>query len=333
MDNKKLRILIIGLGKMGIAHACILKTLNSVDSISYIEPDVKISNIFKKLGFSGEIYRNINDIKDISIFDVLFITCPTQFHSFYIEFAINNKLPYFVEKPACLNIDDINKLLKLQNFKETRGMVGFMMRFVPTFKLLKEFISMKLLGDINIIQCSMNVSQVFSKGSGWRFKKETSGGGVVATQGIHLIDLLYWYFGMPNTVNSILSSPYSLSVEDTASLLFNYGKFGITANISWSSHEKRLLQTIINIEGEHGSVSVDDDNIELFLTRDINKYKKGWTVINKYEISELSHFDIGAPAYSLQDKFFIDSLSNLNTIDNDLISSFHVQKILEDIYK
>jgi predicted dehydrogenase len=242
-------------------------------------------------------------------------------------------LPYFVEKPACLNVDDISKLLKLPNFEETRGMVGFMMRFVPTFKLLKEFIDMKLLGDINIIQCSMNVSQVFSKGSGWRFKKETSGGGVVATQGIHLIDLLYWYFGMPTTVHSFLASPYSCTVEDTASLLFDYGKFGITANISWSSHEKRLLETIINIEGDKGSITVDDDNIELYLTSDINKFKKGWTIINKNEISELCHFDIGAPAYSLQDKFFIDSLINLNAIESDLTSSFHVQTILEDIYK
>ena len=333
MNNKKFKVLIVGMGKMGIAHACILKTLNNVDTISFIEPDIKLSNIFKKLGFSGSIFHNINDLEIICDIDIIFITCPTQHHSFYIEFAINNNIPYFVEKPACLSVDDISKLIKLPEFNKTKGMVGFMMRFVPTFRLLKEFINMKLLGEINIIQCSMNVSQVFSRGSGWRFKKETSGGGVVATQGIHLIDLLYWYFGMPNAVHSVIASPYSLNVEDTASLLFDYGKFGITANISWSSHEKRLLETIINIQGDNGSIIVDDDNIELYLTRDINKYKRGYTVINKHEISELSHFDIGAPAYSLQDKFFIDSLNNNNKIDNDLISSLYVQSILEDIYK
>jgi predicted dehydrogenase len=333
MKTYKLKVLIIGLGKMGIAHAAILNRLENIELISFVEPDKKISNVVERLGFPGKIFKNINDAQNAFNIDVIFITCPTQFHYEYIEFAINNNIPYFVEKPACTSTEHIKMLMKLPNFQKTKGMVGYMMRFMPTFKRLKYIIDSKLLGDINIINCSMNVSQVFSKGSGWRYKKEYSGGGVVATQGIHLIDLLYWYFGSPKGIHSFLNKPYSIDVEDTASILFDFEKFGITTNISWSSHEKRLLETTINIQGDRGSIYVDDDTIEIYLKEAIDIYSQGWTVTNKTEISECCHFDIGAPAYALQDKYFIDSIIENSDIDSDLTTSLAVQTILEGVYK
>ena len=107
--------------------------------------------------------------------------------------------------------------------------VGYNIRFLDTFSKTKSLLDNKILGTISSVNSSMFSSTVTSKHSGWRFKKQTSGGGALLELGCHLIDLLLWYFGKIDTVNGETSSIFS-SVEDSAkiSMTFSNGINGIS---------------------------------------------------------------------------------------------------------
>ena len=86
-------------------------------------------------------------------------------------------------------------------------------------------------------------------------------------------------------------------VEDYAHIIMEYGN-GVIGWIdsSWSRHNHRMLETQIHIEGDLGTLSINDDRILLYLTRDSRKYKKGWTEINKMQLPMGASIDLGAPA-------------------------------------
>ena len=79
---------------------------------------------------------------------------------------------------------------------------------------------------------------------------------------------------------------------------------------TWSRFNKRMLSTKIHIEGEYGSITVDDDLVKLFLTEDRVNNKKGWTQFSKIELGNGVDIDFGAPYYSTQNRTFIDSIVN-----------------------
>jgi predicted dehydrogenase len=83
----------------------------------------------------------------------------------------------------------------------------------------------KRIGRIYSIEgkYTFNISDL---GTGWRAQKSSAGGGVLVDMGYHLIDLLIWYFGIPDSVTARISRGnrpgQKYDVEDTANMLFDF---------------------------------------------------------------------------------------------------------------
>jgi predicted dehydrogenase len=63
-------------------------------------------------------------------------------------------------------------------------------------------------------------------GAGWRGRAEAAGGGCIIDMGYHLIDMILWYFGLPDRVLADLSMTARpdrcYDAEDTALIHFGY---------------------------------------------------------------------------------------------------------------
>ena len=334
MNNNFVKGAVIGFGKMGLAHTAIINSFSNSKIIAVTDESKLINKGFNQFIESINFYSNhLNMLKNEKI-DFVFITTPPNTHVPLALDCLKYNKHFFIEKPLSIDSETALPLIKKLNDSDNLvSMVGYMMRFVPSFLKGKEIIDEGILGKIFNFNSTIYVSQLFKKGKGWRYNKKISGGGVINSQAAHLVDLISWYFGYPNSINASLRQAYSKDSEDFGHITFNWeNKLFGSLDSSWSVYNYRMLETKIIINAEQGYLEINDDTVKLFLNKSSTNYKEGWTIIKKPEIDNAVTIDLGGSHYTRQDEYFINSIIRQNQVMNDVSNAYKVQKIIDAIY-
>ena len=329
-----MRVGVIGIGKMGMLHAGIMNALEDVELCAASDNSKFLLGAAKGLKETLGVYDDYVDLLDNEKPDVAIIATPVFLHVPMAVACVDRNIPFFVEKPLCPKSHDAEHLIEEIERRNLKTMVGYMMRYVETFMKTKELLDSGVLGRFITFNASIYVSQLFTTGKGWRYNKEESGGGVVASQATHLVDLLRWYFGPVERVSGHTINWYSEEVEDFAHVHLEF-KSGLTGwfDSSWSMRHHRLLQINIQCHAENGTLFVSDDFVKLYLDEGTNGFASGWTHFNKPDLFEGVVIDVGGPQYTRQDIHFIDSLKQNKKVESDARNGYEVQKIVDKIYE
>jgi predicted dehydrogenase len=212
-------------------------------------------------------------------------------------------------------------------------MVGYMTRFLPTFRKGKEIIASGALGKLQMLRSSMYIGQLFRPGKGWRYERAVSGGGVLMTQNSHLLDMLLWYFGPLEWVSAQNTFLYSKDVEDSAHVFMHF-KSGLRGffDSSWSARHYRTPTMSIHVQGERGTLDVGDDDVRLFLDDASGRYPKGFSTWQKPDLLHGAVFDIGGANYSDQAMQFLGAIRKVDTVESDVPSAYSVQCVIDAAY-
>jgi predicted dehydrogenase len=212
-------------------------------------------------------------------------------------------------------------------------MVGYMTRFLETFRKAKELIDLGLLGKLQMLRSTMYIGQLFNAGKGWRYDPAMSGGGVLTTQNSHLVDMLLWMFGPVEFVSAHLSRLYSPAVEDHAHVFFNFenGLRGFL-DASWSAMHYRVPAMAIHVQGEDGTLDVNDDRVALFLIDCKSGMSAGWHAWRKPDLYQGVPFDIGGSSYTAQAIQFVGAIRGVAKVESDVHSALQVQHIISAAY-
>jgi len=320
---------IIGMGKMGVLHTGILNSINNIEVKALVDNQEALLNFVKNALPLINTYKDYREMLKKENLDVIYITTPTSLHAKMAIDCVNNGIPFFVEKPLGTSVDDCVPLINAAKENSIVNMVGYSKRFTDTFRMTKAILDCGDLGNLIYFNSSMYVSQLFSGGKGWRYKKESSGGGVLNTLATHLVDLILWYFGDVSFITGNAKSYYSKSVEDFvhAYLHFDNG-IGGYLDASWSVRNYRLPEIKIEIHGDKGMLIVTDDYLKIYLDE-----IAGWKTYYKQDLFKGVEFDLGGPEYTLEDKHFIESVKNNEKTEIDIMQAFAVQKVIDAIYK
>lgn len=189
----------------------------------------------------------------------------------------------FCEKPPGRNPNDIKKvILQEKKNKKVKLKYGFNHRYHESIKLAKKIIFQKTYGDVVNIRAIYGKSKIVTfKKSDWRAKRKFAGGGILLDQGIHLLDLLYYFVGKFEKYKSFISNRYwKYDVEDNAFGLMKNNK-GVIASIhstatQWQhkfSMEISLSQATLLLHGIlSGSKSYGKETITIISKK--NKIRK-----------------------------------------------------------
>jgi predicted dehydrogenase len=318
---------------MGMVHAAILNALDGSSLVAACEPNDTIRSGFESFVPDVKFYKDHYALLDAEDLQAAFITTPTEYHVDTALDCISRGCAVFVEKPLALDVVSSDRLLAALQERPVCSMVGFMMRYVDTFARAKVLIESGVVGRPIAIEGSVYTSQVFSKGRGWRSSKKKSGGGVVMMQGIHVLDLIAWYFGFPQDLSARVTGHYSREVEDFAHITFGWEN-GLVGwlDCSWSVDNRRLMEIRIQVTGESGTLIVDDDAVRIYLRESNGMLPEGWTVETKPELATGVPIDIGGPQYTREDADFVNAIRNGNTVESDLSNARNVQALVEGVY-
>ena len=133
-----MKILICGVGSIGERHINNLISLGYTDIILYRTSNSEL----RTLSGDFEVYDSLDEALSQKP-AIAFITNPTSLHLSTAIKCASAGCDLFVEKPLSHNIKNVDTLNQIVIKKDLVCMTGFMYRYHPLIKKMKEIISSK----------------------------------------------------------------------------------------------------------------------------------------------------------------------------------------------
>jgi predicted dehydrogenase len=140
---KKLKIGIIGIGKMGSLHAKTIQNNPNCELIGFFDIDKDALNKAVNTFPNTIILESIDKVQLYC--DAVYICVPASKHFDYLSIFINKNLHIFCEKPSVvgfINYKFIKSLIEFNNFKEVIH-IGQVEKFNPLIAYTKKYLNFK----------------------------------------------------------------------------------------------------------------------------------------------------------------------------------------------
>jgi predicted dehydrogenase len=179
-----LRVGLIGLGRMGRHHACVVRGLDDVDLVAALDP-------------AGDRYRAVDgillatDLDDLLAhrLDYAVLACPTTQHEPLGVALAAAGVPTLIEKPLAADIHAAHRLTAAFSAAAVPAAVGYTERFNPALAALHARLEAGQLGDVIHIATHRTGP----------YPARISDVGIVHDLATHDIDLTAWLTGQNYT--------------------------------------------------------------------------------------------------------------------------------------
>lgn len=298
-------VLIVGLGSIAKKHIKVLKQIDNEIQIFALRSDKKA----KKYQDVINIY-SIDELKKKPYFAI--ISNPTSEHYSTIESLLSLQIPFFIEKPVLMSLNEADKLLEEINNLNIITYVACNFRFHPCIQFLKDNIDSKHLNEVNIYSGSYLPEWRPDRDYRKVYSAKSEMGGGVHLDLIHEIDYTYWLWGMPVNINTTFRKMSELEINsyDYAHYILEYPQKMVHITLNYYRIEsKRSLELVF-----------EDDvwDVDL-LNGSVNSLIENRMIFNS-DYGSLS-------TYKNQMNYFFNVLNNKAELMNDFGESLEVLKI------
>ena len=214
-----MRVALVGCGTISENHLCALKKLDNVKIVALC--DVKGERAEakrKKHSLDCNIYTDYEKMLKAEEVDAVHIATPHYLHAKMAISALEKDIFVFLEKPVCINTEELETLIEAEKKSLASVTVCFQNRFNHTFiQALKMAKSEGV--ESGYFTLLWERDDEYYTESGWRGRYATEGGGVMINQAIHSLDQLIMLLGRPIAVTATKSNhkhKSSIEVEDTS---------------------------------------------------------------------------------------------------------------------
>ena len=311
---------IVGLGRMGFTHCATMNSLPGVEVVAVCEQSALVRGAIERYT-SFRFYTNLASMLDSEELDCLVVTTPTKLHLPMVQSAINAGLHVFVEKPLCLSSDDAAFLRQAATEARLVNQVGYHNRFVGTFREARRLLSLSAIGPICHVSGESSGPVVTGERKAtWR-ARASEGGGCLYDYASHTMNLLQYVVDEPFVVtDAVMTSMYSREVDDAVFAVMHFEN-GATGHLSanWSDRSYRKMSTQITATGLKGRLTVDVQELRVYLAEPIDGYHIGW---NQRFITDLVapiSFYLRGEEYAEQVEYFVE---RIRRGDRENINSF-----------
>ena len=292
---KRLRIGVIGLGRLGYHHAMNVtksqRAILSAVSDPFPEALKRAVDNFDVPGYAD--YKEMIARDDV---DAIVVATPTKTHYDVLMDCIETKKPIFVEKPITFTVEESEAIMKAVEEKNVFLQVGFMRRFDPGHVAAKEaIVSGKCGKPIYIHDCQRDPN-----GPPPAYVPES--GGLFVDMGIHDLDVARWLMGREITEiyaqGAVLKHEFlkELNDVDDGQMLLKFQDGGL-GMIEISRNANDVYDTRTEVIGLEKSVFVGQNQLTPY------------TLIGNQEITvDMANWCLGRfkDAYELEMQAFVD---------------------------
>lgn len=270
----KVRLGIIGYGKMGSQHAGSLmngKVPSALLSAVADSDPGRLAAAKQRCGEELNVFASAAEMLESKTCDAVIISTPHYHHPSIAITAMEAGVHVLVEKPAGVYIKQVEEMDRVAAaHPELVYCLDFNQRTNPLYGKLKELIESGELGQIKRtiwIITDWYRSQSYYDQGGWRATWDGEGGGVLLNQNPHNLDLWQWMCGMPVRVkaNVYYGKHRNIEVEDDVTALVEYenGATGCYITTVVDAPGTNRLE----VDGERGKIVIENDKIKFYRLR------------------------------------------------------------------
>ena len=252
----RLRLGIIGCGAITeTAHlpAALSSPLIEVTALS--DPDsARVEYLLRLYGLPRIGYTNHRSVLDRV--DAVILALPNHLHApIGVEF-LERRIHVLCEKPLAPTTGECERLCRAARANSAMLAVGYVTRFFPSTRLLKQLIDSRVLGALRSFEYEFGTAGGWAPLSGYNLSRHTSGGGVLVVSGSHFLDRMLFLFGTASVLRFEDDSRGGLEANCLA--VFAIAVDGRAVEGRATLSKTHTLLNRLRITGEHGVLEVGE---------------------------------------------------------------------------
>lgn len=260
--DKKLKVAVIGLGRISGRHLNAYKTENLAEIVAVC--DIKKDRADKIANeYNAKAYYNYEEMLDSEKLDAVHICLPHYLHVPASVYAIERGINVISEKPMSIDYESALKTVELAKSKGVLYGLILQNRYNGATKFVKNALDSGKLGKIISARSlvTWNRTDEYYSSSDWSGTWEKEGGGVLINQAIHTLDLANY---MIDSEFDILSASMAnrnhknIEVEDVFEGLITY-KNGVKHIFYFTNNYGCSEPIEVKLYCENGKVTFDYD--------------------------------------------------------------------------
>jgi predicted dehydrogenase len=204
--------------------------------------------------------------------DFVDITAPPYVHESVAHAAFDHGLHVLCEKPIALSTESARRVLEHAGTAERVFFPCHNYKHAPVIKAVRRVIESGRIGTVRQVALD-TYRNTHAKGVNewrrdWRREHAYSGGGIAMDHGSHSFYLAFeWLRSLPTAVTAKMSTLGSYDTEDNFACTLTFPTGIATARLTWTAGVRKVIYTI---HGEHGAITVQDDDIEVALMQPVD---------------------------------------------------------------
>jgi len=185
------------------AHVPLLKERQDLDVVAVADPvEENRKAVGEVLGCGAlfDDYRRVLDHPEIQAVD---ICLPHFMHEEAVLAAFDAGKDVILEKPIAITLCEADRMIAAALDKGRRFYVSLNQRFCPAHRKVKAILDSGEYGRPFLVLTHV-IGDEFARmndAASWKGSWDRAGGGALGDTGTHVIDLMLWWFGRPQTVS------------------------------------------------------------------------------------------------------------------------------------
>ena len=258
--NKRIKIAVIGTGRMGSVH---------VRNLAHLIPEANLValcdirlEVAQALGEELGIDRVVKDYKELLVdpeIEAVLIATSTPTHAFIIKDAAKAGKHIFCEKPIALDLAEIDEALQVVEMTGVKLQVGFNRRFDKSFQHVREIVASGEIGR----PCILRITNRDPDFPAMEFLRAS--GGIFLDLAIHDFDMVRFQLGEVEEIyatgNVLIDSQLKeLGDIDTAVVALKFAN-GAVGSIDNSRHAVYGYDQRLEVFCSEGTALAENESI------------------------------------------------------------------------
>jgi len=202
----------------------------------------------------ARIFANYNELLAELRPDVVIIALPHSLHKTASVDAMRMGAHVFCEKPMAIDSHECDEIEAVAAESDRVFAVNFFRRLFPSVREIKRLVDARAFGAPRAFEITEGAPYQWPAMSFSFFDRKIAGGGALIDSGVHLLDLLQWWFGQIEVVE-FLDDAQLNGVECDCSAILTAG----SARGSLRMSRSVALPNVYRLEFDRGWIEWDHD--------------------------------------------------------------------------
>jgi predicted dehydrogenase len=251
--NSKLRFGVIGCGRMGLRRMQTIVAHPTTELVGVADSTESLAVKASK-EYGCPHFTKFEDLLKLPL-DGVILSVPNKLHAKIAVAALNSKKHVFCEKPLAPTVEEATQMTEAAEKNGVTLKTGSNLRYFPNVAKAKELLEEKAIGNLLFLRAWIG-HQGWTSNT-WFTDQGLSGGGTFLDNGSHLLDIIRWFMGNPESCVGMTKTallPIS-PLEDNGVGLFDMGNGRMAMlHSSWTEWNGYMY---MEIYGTSGAIRID----------------------------------------------------------------------------